>query len=440
MKLGYTPTGPEKGQRLRFRLLAATLCAVVIFVGACSSGNDDAGDSRPEGRAKATEATSVGEGPREASEADASNRSSEPTREKAMRGGGYSASNQAVQAGQLTAGEWDDSAAWAGFRNLLNSQEGHRSMQAWRFGDLERIEVVVSANGRAVSDAEVLLQAGNDAIWKARTNTDGIAYVYAGLDESDLRNQGTYTVQVRSGQEEKSMQGLDMMKQGTVKVDLGSSASGAALSDRVDLMFVVDTTGSMEDELNYLTAELKDVVQRVSDEHANQMEVRVSANFYRDIGDEYVIRPHPFTKDIDLVVDQFGQQHARGGGDYPEAVDQALRDAIHKHDWSKDARARLLFLVLDAPPHEEPQIIDELHKLIEDASSNGIRIIPVASSGVDVDTEYLLRVMSAATGGTYLFLTDDSGIGGDHLEPTAGEYEVKLLNDLLVEVINRYVT
>ncbi|MGO4376125.1 VWA domain-containing protein, partial [Paenibacillus sp. MCAF20] len=57
----------------------------------------------------------------------------------------------------------------------------------------------------------------------------------------------------------------------------------------------------------------------------------------------------------------------------------------------------------------------------------------------DVDTEYLLRFMAIASGGTYLFLTDDSGIGGDHLEPAVGEYEVKLLNDLLVEVINRYV-
>jgi hypothetical protein len=305
---------------------------------------------------------------------------------------------------------------------------------------MARLDVVVSANGRAVSDAEVLLQEDNETVWRARTNTDGIAYVFAGLYESDRRNQGTYAVKVRSGQEEKTTQGLDMMRQGALKVDLGAKATGSEPSDQVDLMFVVDTTGSMDDELNYLTAELKDVVQRVSDEHANQLGLRVSANFYRDIGDRYVIRPHPFTTDIDKVVDQFGQQNASGGGDFPEAVDQALRDAIHEHDWSEEARARLLFLVLDAPPHDDPQIIDEMHKLIEDASSEGIRIIPVASSGVDADTEYLLRLMSAATGGTYLFLTDDSGIGGDHLEPAAGEYEVKLLNDLLVEVINRYVT
>ncbi|MOA16657.1 hypothetical protein D3C78_1368800 [compost metagenome] len=142
---------------------------------------------------------------------------------------------------------------------------------------------------------------------------------------------------------------------------------------------------------------------------------------------------------MNKIIDQFSKQKAEGGGDYPEAVDQALRDAIHEHEWSKEARARLLFLVLDAPPHDDPQIIDEIQQLTADAAEQGIRIIPIASSGVSVDTEYLLRFMAVATGGTYLFLTDDSGIGGDHLEPAVGEYEVKLLNDLLVEVINRYV-
>lgn len=49
-----------------------------------------------------------------------------------------------------------------------------------------------------------------------------------------------------------------------------------------------------------------------------------------------------------------------------------------------------------------------------------------------------MRFLASATGGTYVFLTDDSGIGNDHLEPAVGEYEVKPLNDLLVEVIRRY--
>ena len=69
-----------------------------------------------------------------------------------------------------------------------------------------------------------------------------------------------------------------------------------------------------------------------------------------------------------------------------------------------------------------------------------MRIIPVAASGVDKETEFLLRFLDVATGGTYVFLTDDSGIGGSHIEPTVGPYEVELLNDLLVRLIDESLT
>jgi hypothetical protein len=67
-------------------------------------------------------------------------------------------------------------------------------------------------------------------------------------------------------------------------------------------------------------------------------------------------------------------------------------------------------------------------------------MIPVASSGIDKYTEYLLRNEAMMTGGTYVFLTNDSGIGGDHLEATVGETVVEYLNRLLVRLINEYHT
>ncbi|MFB6351217.1 MAG: hypothetical protein ABEN55_03150, partial [Bradymonadaceae bacterium] len=60
-------------------------------------------------------------------------------------------------------------------------------------------------------------------------------------------------------------------------------------------------------------------------------------------------------------------------------------------------------------------------------------------SGIDKSAEFLLRSMAIATGGTYVFLTDDSGIGGNHIEPTIGEYEVHKLTDLLTAVAVRYL-
>ena len=79
-----------------------------------------------------------------------------------------------------------------------------------------------------------------------------------------------------------------------------------------------------------------------------------------------------------------------------------------------------------------------MQKSIEKMSMIGIRLIPVASSGVDTETEFLLRSWATMTGGTYTFLTNHSGVGNDHLEPTIGEYEVEKLNDLMIRVINEY--
>ena len=193
----------------------------------------------------------------------------------------------------------------------------------------------------------------------------------------------------------------------------------------------------MWDELEYIQAELEDVITRVQSENAN-IPVRISVNFYRDEGDDYVIREFPFTTDIDSALSDLRAQSADGGGDTPEAVHTALKSAVKDHDWSNSS-TKLMFFVLDAPPHEDAQIIDEVNNCVEVAAAQGIRIIPVASSGVDKLTEYLLRTMAFSTGGTYTFLTDHSGIGGSHIEPTIGDYEVEKLNDMMVRIIGEYL-
>ncbi|MGM9609682.1 MAG: hypothetical protein ACI3XE_05625, partial [Eubacteriales bacterium] len=90
--------------------------------------------------------------------------------------------------------------------------------------------------------------------------------------------------------------------------------------------------------------------------------------------------------------------------------------------------------------HSDGQVAETYRSAILTAAEKGIRIIPVASSGVNKMTEYLLREEALLTGGTYTFLTNDSGIGGDHLTPTVGEYTVEYLNAMLVRLICEYYT
>ncbi|MDO8970228.1 MAG: T9SS type A sorting domain-containing protein, partial [Saprospiraceae bacterium] len=118
----------------------------------------------------------------------------------------------------------------------------------------------------------------------------------------------------------------------------------------------------------------------------------------------------------------------------------ALEEAIFTHKWSENAVARICFLVLDASPHRGAAINASLQKSIREAARLGIRIVPIAASGIQKDTEFLMKFFGLATNGSYVFLTDHSGIGGKHLEPTTDEYKVEPLNNLLVRLITEYTT
>ena len=80
----------------------------------------------------------------------------------------------------------------------------------------------------------------------------------------------------------------------------------------------------------------------------------------------------------------------------------------------------------------------KVQKSVAEAAKQGIRIIPVASSGVDLTTEIILRSFAASTGGTYIFITDDSGVGGGHKEAEVGEHVVETLNECMIRVSCEY--
>src|SRR5690606_688638 len=102
------------------------------------------------------------------------------------------------------------------------------------------------------------------------------------------------------------------------------------------------------------------------------------------------------------------------------------------------ARARVLFLVLDAGPHINKDVKQRMQQLARDAAAKGIRIVPVAASGTDKATEYLMRSLALSTNGTYTFLTDHSGVGSPHMEPSTDHYAVESLNDVLVRVLKSF--
>ena len=102
----------------------------------------------------------------------------------------------------------------------------------------------------------------------------------------------------------------------------------------------------------------ENVIKRVQNDTSN-IPTRLSVNFYRDQADDYVVRPYEFSTDINTQLAYLNREYANGGGDYEEAVEEALEDAINNHSWDETS-IKILFLVLDAPPHNTESIKESL--------------------------------------------------------------------------------
>lgn len=325
----------------------------------------------------------------------------------------------ATGAGTLTAGEWRDNEDWPAWELLL--EDGARGvLDGWRIAAERRISVqLVDGEGPAVDVEARLVDGAGRTVWTARSGAQGQVQLFAPRDA-----QGPFEVALWNGQ--------------NASVEVGGrlrmAVRDGAPQNLLDVMFMIDTTGSMCDELRYIQVELDDVIRRATSE-VNGLRVRTSVGVYRDHGDEYTVRSFPFRNSASEAATDLARQGCGGGGDYPEAADEALLDGIRNHRWSERARGRLLFLVLDAPPHQRSDVLERLALVLELATTRGIRVVPVASSGIDQPTEYLLRALAVLTGGTYVFLTDDSGVGNAHLDPTVGDFDVEPFNELLVRLL-----
>lgn len=353
----------------------------------------------------------------------------------------YGDDQKVYSAGTLTAGEWKDNKNFADWLAVLEKNEGQyaKIAESWGLETTERVVVTVKNGEMPVKNAEVeLLDENQQVLWRAVSDAEGKAYLFNNVTKSTQDFTPVYVggepkhirVSARGDQDMT----LTTFYSGESEIAVNLEAKNAPVT--LDLMLVVDTTGSMGDELEYLKAELKDVITRVSE--AGITNVRTSVNFYRDEGDEYVVRYFGFRDSIDEAVYNMSTQYASGGGDYPEAVHTALENAVYDHAWDEGDSVKLMFLVLDAPPHENPAVMTSLQKTVADAAAKGIRIIPVLSSGTDGVCETLYRSIALLTGGTYAFLTNHSGIGNPHADQSVGAFNVEKLNDLMVRVITEY--
>ncbi|TNE65091.1 MAG: T9SS type A sorting domain-containing protein [Bacteroidetes bacterium] len=340
------------------------------------------------------------------------------------------------RAGLLTAGEWNDLHNWnTHWTDLLKDGETDEYQKTYGFYPKQHYTVLLSNedNFPLVDVPVTLYDRFGKAVWEARTDNTGKAELWANLFTGKYEKDMFVAAAQINGRSET----LGLLKPAEEGLNHKQFQVDCQHPQTLDIVWTVDATGSMGDELEYLKTELYDVISRVK--YANpELGVRMGSVFYRDVDDAYIVKSSALNHDIGKTVEYIREQSAAGGGDYPEAVHSALEEAILKQPWSREAVARICFLVLDASPHQTPEVNASLQNSIREAAKKGIRIVPVSASGIQKDTEFLMKFFGLATNGTYVFLTDHSGIGGKHLEPTTDEYKVEPFNDLLVRLITEY--
>ncbi len=338
------------------------------------------------------------------------------------------------KAGTLTAGIWNDLEHWEKFKKTLEAESTEAQVWNWQLHKRRYAIEISNSKGKPAIDVKVQIrdESGN-TLWNALTDNRGFAELwYAPFEVKEIK-KSNYYLYAQYG--EKPWTKLGKVSENG---DLRNSFRLDYLQETpkpVDIAFIVDATGSMGDEITYLKEELMELMLRTK-EFAPCSDIRLASVFYRDRGDAYLAKHAPFTDRYEDAVSFIQDQSAGGGGDFPEAVDAGMEEALQKLTWSPKALARICFLVLDAPPHIENKA--QIEALTQQYAEKGIKIIPIAASGINKSTEFLLKQIAAISNGEYLYITDDSGVGNSHLKPSGVESDVDLLINQMEKVIRKY--
>ena len=282
------------------------------------------------------------------------------------------------------------------------------------------VVTVTGADGRPAAGEAVTVTSGGAEVARLVTTADGTARFLPALygqptDATFVFAAGDATVDAAAGTEVALAVGRD---------------GGATAPVPLDVLFLLDATGSMGDEIDRLKTSIDSVAERVA-ALEGAPDVRFAMTLYRDLGDTFVTATHDFTSDVAAFRAALADVVAEGGGDYPEALDEGIAEALAAPTWRDPATAvQLVFLVADAPPQVTRQVDTPYPASVAEAVGRGVKVFPIASSESDDQAEAVFRQIAQATGARFVFLS--YGAAG---AATGGSTEELALDDLVVRLV-----
>jgi hypothetical protein len=120
---------------------------------------------------------------------------------------------------------------------------------------------------------------------------------------------------------------------------------------QLDLVFIVDNTGSMGPYIQNVKTKILEIIRTIKKEELCHR-LRVGLVSYRDHPPEettYITQKYELSSDTSKIEQNVLQMDASGGGDGPEAVSTALQ-VMNKMEFLNES-AKIAVLIGDAPPH-----------------------------------------------------------------------------------------
>lgn len=190
---------------------------------------------------------------------------------------------------------------------------------------------------------------------------------------------------------------------------LGLAAQDAPARPKADVVFVLDTTGSMGGLLDGAKKKIWSIANELL-KGSPKPELRVGLVAFRDKGDAYVTQVTDLTADLDKIYEVLLGFQAGGGGDGPENVRQALHDALTKISWTPGRAAfKVMFLVGDAPPHMDYLDVPKIEELCTTAVKADI-VINAVRCGGDPETGRLWQDIASRSEGTFMSIDQNGGV------------------------------
>ena len=221
----------------------------------------------------------------------------------------------------------------------------------------------------------------------------------------------------------------------TPSAPLAPAPVAQAARPKVDLVFALDTTGSMSGLIEGAKMKIWSIASFVARAQPTP-DVRVGLVAYRDVGDAYVTRVFDLDSDLDRVYRRLLSFRADGGGDTPEHVARALDEAVHKMSWSQSGgnAVRLIYLVGDAPPHLDYNDGYDYAKAARAAAARNIQVHAIRC-GTDPDTATYWRKIASLGHGEFLTIDQNGGMR-EHRTPY--DEELAKLHDELDGTVVAY--